>query len=79
LLLADEGDNFLFPSPGFPLGSVIADSMGIATKLYHLDPHNHWKADLVEMEELIDERTRFILVNDPSNPLGTCWSEEHKK
>jgi tyrosine aminotransferase len=72
--LADEGDNFLFPSPGFPLASVIANSMGIETKLYHLNPHNHWKADLVEMEELINERTRFILVNDPSNPLGTCWS-----
>ena len=30
------------------------------------------------METLIDDRTRFILVNDPSNPLGSCWSEEHK-
>lgn len=31
------------------------------------------------MEKLIDERTRFILVNDPSNPLGACWSVEEKK
>lgn len=32
-----------------------------------------------QMESLIDERTRFIVVNDPSNPLGSCWSNEHKK
>jgi aspartate/methionine/tyrosine aminotransferase len=28
---------------------------------------------------LIDERTKFILVNDPSNPLGSSWSAEDKK
>lgn len=31
------------------------------------------------MESLIDEKTKFIYVNDPSNPLGSCWSEQHKK
>lgn len=30
------------------------------------------------METLIDDRTKFIYVNDPSNPLGTCWKEDHK-
>jgi len=28
-LLAQPGDNFLFPSPGFPLSLTIANSMGI--------------------------------------------------
>lgn len=46
MLLAEEGDNFLFPSPGFPLSSVIADSVGIETRLYHLQPNNGWKADI---------------------------------
>lgn len=31
------------------------------------------------MEALIDEKTRFIVVNDPSNPLGSCWSNEYKR
>lgn len=26
-----------------------------------------------------DEKTRFVLVNDPSNPLGSVWSEAHKR
>lgn len=73
-LLAEEGDNFLFPSPGFPLSLVIAKNYGIEPRFYHLQSHNGWKADLAEMEKLIDERTKFIYVNDPSNPLGACWS-----
>lgn len=35
-LLAGEGDNFLFPSPGFPLALTIAKSMGVEPRLYHL-------------------------------------------
>ena len=31
------------------------------------------------MEKIIDEKTKFVLVNDPSNPLGSVWSTEHKR
>ncbi len=31
------------------------------------------------MEKLIDGRTKFILINDPSNPLGSSWSVESKQ
>jgi tyrosine aminotransferase len=78
-LLADEGDNFLFPSPGFPLLLTIAKSMNITPRFYHLRPEQDWEANLEEMESLIDEKTKFIYVNDPSNPLGSCWSMEHKQ
>lgn len=78
MLLADEGDNFLFPSPGFPLSLVIAKSMKVTPRFYTLHSEDKWKASIEEMESLIDERTRFIYVNDPSNPLGSCWSAQHK-
>lgn len=45
-LLAGEGDNFLFPSPGFPLGLVIAKSMGLEPRFYHLQAHNKWNASV---------------------------------
>ena len=77
-LLAGEGDNFLFPSPGFPLALTIAKSMGVQPRLYHLQSEDEWNASIDEMEKLIDERTKFILVNDPSNPLGSSWSLEAK-
>jgi len=78
-LLSGKGDNYLFPSPGFPLSLTIAQSMNLTPKLYHLQADNNWQADISEMEKLIDEKTKFVLVNDPSNPLGSVWSAEHKR
>jgi len=40
MLLAQEGDNFLFPSPGFPLALTIARSMKLEARIYNLDPDN---------------------------------------
>lgn len=48
-LLSEKGDNFLFPSPGFPLSGVIGDSLGVSLKLYHLQPDAGWKASIQEM------------------------------
>ena len=41
-LLLGPGDNFLFPSPGFPLTSVIAKSMRLEPRHYHLQADNNW-------------------------------------
>jgi tyrosine aminotransferase len=73
-LLADSGDNFLFPSPSFPHLLSIAKLNGVEARLYTVRAELNWEADLSEIESLIDGRTKFIVVNDPSNPLGSCWS-----
>ena len=41
-LLANAGDNFLFPSPGFPLLLIIAKVMNIQPRFYHLQPTKNW-------------------------------------
>ena len=53
-LLGEAGDNFLFPSPGFPLALTIAKSMGLEPRFYHLQAGNKWSASVSEMESLID-------------------------
>lgn len=45
-LLAGKGDNFLFPSPGFPLALTIAKSMGVEPRLYHLQANDKWNASI---------------------------------
>lgn len=77
--MIDEGDNILAPCPGFPLYQVITDSLGGVTKHYPLLPEKSWECDLEKMEELIDKRTRAILINNPSNPCGACYSASHLK
>ena len=78
-LLANPGDNFLFPTPGFPHLLIVAEANSLEVRFYSLDHEKGWQANLEQMESLIDEKTRFIVANDPSNPLGSCWSNEHKK
>lgn len=75
--LLNEGDNILVPSPCFPLYQVIAESLGASVKHYQLKPEAQWECDLVSMEAQIDENTKAIFMNNPSNPCGSNFSPEH--
>jgi len=46
----------------------IATNLGIELKYYDLDPENKFEIILDSLESQIDERTKFILVVNPSNP-----------
>jgi tyrosine aminotransferase len=42
-------------------------------------PERNWEVDLEHLESLIDEDTSAILVNNPSNPCGSNFTEAHLK
>jgi tyrosine aminotransferase len=46
--------------------------MNIETKAYNLDPEKSWDIDLKNMEEIIDGKTKAIIINNPGNPCGKC-------
>ncbi|EAR94442.1 tyrosine/nicotianamine aminotransferase (macronuclear) [Tetrahymena thermophila SB210] len=75
--LANPGDNFLFPSPGFPLMVTVGSNLGIDAKFYDLMEDKDWEANLEQMEKLIDDKTRFIYICNPSNPLSSLWTKKH--
>jgi tyrosine aminotransferase len=75
--MLNDGENILVPNPGFALYEVIAKSHGAEVLPYNLDPNTGWECDLEHMESLITPRTRGILVNNPSNPCGSVFSEAH--
>ena len=75
--IANPGDNILVPRPGFPLYKTLANGLGIKTKEYDLMPLQGWECDLKSMESEIDDKTKAILVNNPSNPCGSVFSREH--
>eukprot|EP00743_Colponemidia_sp_Colp-15_P004910 GILK01005292.1.p1 GENE.GILK01005292.1~~GILK01005292.1.p1 ORF type:complete len:408 (+),score=52.77 GILK01005292.1:54-1277(+) len=76
-VLAEEGENILVPRPAFPLYQSICEHYGIETRHYNLLPESNWEADLQSMESEINEKTRAILVNNPSNPCGAVYSKTH--
>ena len=71
-VLCDEGDNFLMPTPGFPLIVAMAENRGIKINYYELDENSEIKFDTLNY----NSRTKFLLVNNPSNPLGSNWSRD---
>lgn len=77
--LLNEGDNILLPAPGFSLYTTICGRYGFQTKYYCLKPEKKWEIDLKHLESLIDEKTKCILVNNPSNPCGSSYSKKHLK
>lgn len=75
--MADPGDNILIPRPGFSLYVTLCQSLGIEPRFYDLIPSDNWKVDLEHLASLVDDRTRAVLVNNPSNPCGAVYTEEH--
>ena len=75
--IANEGDNVILPRPGFPLFTTIAEGYGIECRYYGLDPERNWEIKLADIAPLTDNRTRAIVVNNPSNPCGSVFSATH--
>ena len=75
--MCEVGDRILVPKPGFPLCQPICQNLGVEFDAYNWLPEEGWKIDLAHLRSLITPRTKAILVNNPSNPCGSCFTLEH--
>src|SRR4051794_28964239 len=75
-LAAEPGANVVLPDPAFPANTVLADSLGIEVRRYHLRAENGFAIDDDEIRALADDHTRFLLVNSPHNPTGAVVGEK---
>ena len=73
--MLEPGDNVLTPMPGYPLYSAVLCKLNAEERQYRQVPEDHWKPDLEQAESLVDERTRAIVIINPSNPTGAVWDE----
>lgn len=73
--LLDEGDEVILPNPGYPLYEAILNRLGAHAVHYKLDPDKNWQPDAAEIETLITDRTRAILLINPNNPTGAITSD----
>lgn len=73
--LVNPGENVLTPSPGYPLYTALLAKLGAENRAYHLDEDAGWQPDVADIERLIDDKTRAIVVINPNNPTGSVASE----
>jgi aspartate aminotransferase len=74
-LLLDAGDEVLVPDPGYTTFTMNARMLQAAPVPYSLRPDAGFTPDFDELETIVSDRTRAIIVNSPSNPLGVVFEE----
>ncbi|MGB2837447.1 MAG: pyridoxal phosphate-dependent aminotransferase [Candidatus Sulfotelmatobacter sp.] len=70
LALIDEGDEVVYPNPGFPIYESMIHYVGGKAVPIHLREERDFSLDVDELASLITDRTRLIILNSPQNPTG---------
>ncbi|PZF61013.1 aspartate aminotransferase [Curtobacterium sp. MCBD17_034] len=75
-LLLAPGDEVLVPDPGYTTFTMNAHMLGAVPVPYELAPAHGFEPDLDALEASVTDRTRVLLLNSPSNPLGSVVGAE---
>jgi len=70
LALVDDGDEVIYPNPGFPIYESMIHYVGGRAVPVHLKEDRDFSLDVNELAALITDRTRLIILNSPQNPTG---------
>ena len=72
-LTLSRGDEVLVPDPGYTTFTMNAHLLQATPVPYALRPGRGFQPDLAELDALVTLRTRALIVNTPSNPLGSTF------
>jgi aspartate/methionine/tyrosine aminotransferase len=76
LALCQEGDEVLYPDPGFPMYESIANYAGATPVPLPLREENRFRLDPDELAALVTDRTKLIILSSPHNPCGSALTRE---
>jgi len=76
LALIDEGDEVIYPNPGFPIYESMINYVGGKAVPIQLHEERDFAMDVDELAPLITDRTRLIILNSPQNPTGGVLPRE---
>ncbi|MDA1347584.1 MAG: pyridoxal phosphate-dependent aminotransferase [Chloroflexi bacterium] len=76
LALVDEGDEVLYPNPGFPIyESMIEFAGGVAVPM-RLYESRDFNIDVDEVAKQVTDRTKLMIINSPNNPCGSIIGKD---
>ncbi|TVQ73259.1 MAG: pyridoxal phosphate-dependent aminotransferase [Oceanospirillales bacterium] len=79
LALLNEGDEVIIPAPywvSYPDMVLVADAQPV---ILETSQENRFKITPDQLEAAINERTRVVVLNSPSNPSGVAYTLEELK
>ena len=76
LACVEKGDEVIYPNPGFPIYESMINYIGGKAVPIMLEEERDFSFDVNELKDLINDRTRMIIINSPQNPTGGVLPEE---
>ena len=76
LALADDGDEIIYPNPGFPIYESMINYVGAKAVPIRLREELEFRLDVDELASLINDRTKLLILNSPQNPTGGVLTKE---
>jgi len=70
LALLEAGDEVIYPNPGFPIYESMIRFLGAVPQPLRLSEERGFALDLNMFEDLLNDRTRLVILNSPQNPTG---------
>jgi aspartate/methionine/tyrosine aminotransferase len=70
LALVNEGDEVIYPEPGFPIYESVINFVGAKGIPLPLREEVDFRFHLDDLVDAISERTRLLILNSPQNPTG---------
>ena len=76
LALAEEGDEIIYPNPGFPIYESMINYVGAKAVPIRLREELDFRLDVDELASLINDHTKLIILNSPQNPTGGVLTKD---
>src|SRR6188472_4432813 len=76
LALAEEGDEIIYPNPGFPIYESMINYVGAKAVPIRLREELEFRLDVDELASLINDRTKLLILNSPQNPTGGLLTKD---
>ena len=79
LATIDEGDEVIYPNPGFPIYESMINFVGGKAVPLPLKEEKDFRFDIKDLKSLITTKTRMLIINSPQNPTGGILTKEDIK
>lgn len=78
-VMTNIGDEVLIPDPGWPNYQLIIASAGAVPVQYTLKQENGYLPDIADIEARLTDKSKVLVINTPSNPLGVVFPDKKIK
>ena len=68
--LVNEGDEVIYPNPGYPIYKSVIEYCGGKAVPLHLKEEVGFRFSVDDFKALVNPKTKMIIINSPQNPTG---------